>query len=155
MVNRVYFKLETLAIWALCPSYCSKIVSEQPGQQEEPLHNSAAKFKNVFEPNWSPSLERSLTPLKSAGKDRIKSLKWKTDFGRHLQLWTAQKGDRQSQWILEWALWELIEKIPTWVKITYIVLNIYENLSFENVARTLTKCHHRLVIPISASCNII
>lgn len=90
VVNRAYFKLEMLAIWALCPSYCSKIVSEQPVQQEEPLHGSAEKFKNVFEPNWSPSPERSPTPLKSVGGNRIKSLKCKTDFGRHLQLWTAQ-----------------------------------------------------------------
>lgn len=102
-------------------------------QQEKTLHSSVVKFKNFFEPNWCPSLERSPTLVKSIGENRIKSLKRKTDFGRYSQLTFEHYCKVTSQWNYE----ELIEKACKWIK-TCVVLKIYKNLSFENVAWMLT-----------------
>jgi len=59
-------------------------------QQEKTSYSSVLKFKNFFEPNWCPSLERSPTPVESIGGNRIRLFKCKVDFGRHLQLTIQQ-----------------------------------------------------------------
>lgn len=82
MVNRVYFKLETLAIWALCPSYCSKIVSEQPGQQEEPAQLSSEVQECLWTKLESISRKEShTTEVSRRGQNKVPQMEdrfWET-----------------------------------------------------------------------------
>lgn len=120
-------------------------------QQEKTSYRKVLKFKNFFETNWCPSLERSQVDRREENKvvqmwDRLRE----TFTSHH---WTVSQGDQWSQWILDWTLWELIEKLYEWMKMTCIVLKVYKKSVFWKCGMDID-CNDRPIYPISTFDNI-